>query len=46
MKGEWVHDLGLDQFAELTVYANGGGTNINIDCHRAGERHVRGLLGT
>lgn len=32
-----MHDLSLDQFAELTVYANGGGTNVNIDCHRAGE---------
>jgi hypothetical protein len=32
-----VHDLSLDQFAELTVYSNGGGTNINIDCHRAGS---------
>ncbi len=33
----WVHDLSLDQFAELTVYSNGGGANVNFDCHRAGE---------
>jgi hypothetical protein len=33
----WTHDLSLDQFAELTVFSNGGGADINIDAHRAGE---------
>ncbi|EFN53338.1 hypothetical protein CHLNCDRAFT_137066 [Chlorella variabilis] len=37
IEGGWVHDISLDQFAELMVYANGGGTNVNIDCHRAGS---------
>lgn len=32
-----MHDLSLDQFAELTVYSNGGGVDLNFDCHRAGE---------
>lgn len=37
MERPWVHDVSLDQFAELTVYANGGATDLNFDCHRAGE---------
>lgn len=36
MEDKWQHDLSLDQFAELTVYSNGGGSDINFDCHRAG----------
>ncbi|PSC77016.1 band 7 isoform A [Micractinium conductrix] len=36
LREPWVHDLSLDQFAELTVFSNGGGGNINFDCHRAG----------
>lgn len=36
-----MHDVSVDQFAELTVYANGGGTNLNFDCHRAGEPGLR-----
>ena len=38
LREPWVHDLSLDQFAELTVFSNGGGGNINFDCHRAGEK--------
>ena len=40
MDGPWFHDVSVDQFAELTVYSNGGGTNVNIDCHRAGAPHA------
>ncbi|KAL4458888.1 hypothetical protein ABPG75_013753 [Micractinium tetrahymenae] len=36
MERPWVHDVSLDQFAELTVYANGGSADLNFDCHRAG----------
>lgn len=37
LDGKWTHDLSLDQFAEGVVYSNGGGTDVNFDCHRAGE---------
>ena len=36
LEGGWIHDLSLDGFAGLTVFANGGGTDMNFDCHRAG----------
>lgn len=35
---KWYHDLSVDSMSEHTVYASGKGVDINIDCHRAGER--------
>jgi hypothetical protein len=34
---KWYHDLSVDSMTEHTVYASGKGSDINIDCHRAGE---------
>lgn len=40
----WFHDLSLAIFSESCVYANGRGTDVNIDSHRGGKVPAAGNI--